>query len=337
MTGDHPDPDQPGELDDRLVPLYRWVIRNGVLDPERAAADLGTTAGQVELWAAELTRLELLRPCPGDRVALVAVSPEAAAATLLTPVETELRQRLAHAERLRAQLTALGPAYADEHRRRSRPGHLHDLGALVTTESLETVTDLIGYWNARCQTEVLTSQPRAGRLTDPPERVLEENLEVLARGVAQRTLYQHAARANTALQRYVHRVTAAGAQVRTLPEVFGKMIAFDRQIAFLPRPGSPTAGAIVIREPSLVAYLCHTFDTAWSMADPYLPAHRGNRMPDDTKEAITRMLADGMKDEQIARRLGMSIRTCRKHIAELMERLGATSRFQFGYLSRPPG
>lgn len=41
-----------------------------------------------------------------------------------------------------------------------------------------------------------------------------------------------------------------------------------------------------------------------------------------------------MKDEMIARRLGMSLRTCRKHIAESMETLGASSRFQAGYLAR---
>ncbi|MFF8729062.1 hypothetical protein ACF073_21570 [Streptomyces sp. NPDC015171] len=35
----------------------------------------------------------------------------------------------------------------------------------------------------------------------------------------------------------------------------------------------------------------------------------------------------------IARRLGVSLRTCRKHIADLFQELGADSRFQAGYLT----
>ena len=36
------------------------------------------------------------------------------------------------------------------------------------------------------------------------------------------------------------------------------------------------------------------------------------------------------KDEQIARALGMSVRTVRRRVADLMDELGADSRFQAG-------
>ncbi|KOG32387.1 hypothetical protein ADK34_09305 [Streptomyces viridochromogenes] len=49
------------------------------------------------------------------------------------------------------------------------------------------------------------------------------------------------------------------------------------------------------------------------------------------------LLAQGAKDEVIARRLGMSLRTCRRHIAELLEELGAESRFQGGALAERAG
>lgn len=42
-------------------------------------------------------------------------------------------------------------------------------------------------------------------------------------------------------------------------------------------------------------------------------------------------MTKGYKDEMVARRLGMSVRTCRRHIAEITEQLEATSRFQAGY------
>jgi DNA-binding NarL/FixJ family response regulator len=41
-------------------------------------------------------------------------------------------------------------------------------------------------------------------------------------------------------------------------------------------------------------------------------------------------LAAGAKDEQIARALGMSLRTVRRRVAEVTHELGAQSRFQAG-------
>jgi len=48
------------------------------------------------------------------------------------------------------------------------------------------------------------------------------------------------------------------------------------------------------------------------------------------ERSIVRLLATGAKDDAVARQLGLSVRTLRRGIAELMERLKATSRFQLG-------
>ncbi|MCZ7432396.1 helix-turn-helix domain-containing protein [Streptomyces sp. WMMC1477] len=50
----------------------------------------------------------------------------------------------------------------------------------------------------------------------------------------------------------------------------------------------------------------------------------------DEHHVLARLLADGMKDEAIARTLGVSPRTASRLIADLMQRLGATSRFAAG-------
>jgi DNA-binding NarL/FixJ family response regulator len=42
------------------------------------------------------------------------------------------------------------------------------------------------------------------------------------------------------------------------------------------------------------------------------------------------LLAKGLTDEAAAKRLGVSLRTARRQMAALMERLGATSRFEAG-------
>ena len=48
-------------------------------------------------------------------------------------------------------------------------------------------------------------------------------------------------------------------------------------------------------------------------------------------------LASGSKDEAAARALGMSLRTYRRRVAELMAAVGATSRFQAGLRARELG
>ena len=45
---------------------------------------------------------------------------------------------------------------------------------------------------------------------------------------------------------------------------------------------------------------------------------------------LLQLLAAGQKDEQIARALGMSLRTVRRRVADLMTELGSDSRFAAG-------
>jgi DNA-binding NarL/FixJ family response regulator len=49
-----------------------------------------------------------------------------------------------------------------------------------------------------------------------------------------------------------------------------------------------------------------------------------------TDRHLLRLLADGLTDEAAAKRLGISARTVRRIMADLMDRLGAESRFEAG-------
>ena len=48
--------------------------------------------------------------------------------------------------------------------------------------------------------------------------------------------------------------------------------------------------------------------------------------------AIVAMLIDGLKDEAVARRLGIERRTVTRYIGDAMRRAGVESRFQWGYM-----
>ncbi|MGH4002765.1 MAG: response regulator transcription factor, partial [Pseudonocardiaceae bacterium] len=51
---------------------------------------------------------------------------------------------------------------------------------------------------------------------------------------------------------------------------------------------------------------------------------------DQRERSLLRMFSQGLKDDAIARALGISSRTLRRLMTEVMRKLGATSRFQAG-------
>jgi hypothetical protein len=95
--------------------------------------------------------------------------------------------------------------------------------------------------------------------------------------------------------------------------------------------GQPTT--VVVAQPVLAGVVQSFFDSLWTNAVPVPHVLRmqsvlGGRV----KQEILRRLADGDKDEAIARGLGISLRTCRRYIAEIIAAAGAVSRFQAGFL-----
>ncbi|MET9573829.1 LuxR family transcriptional regulator [Streptomyces virginiae] len=320
-----PAPADPAVLGPTAIRLYTRLLEDGPAPTTALAAALGLSEDHTERAAAELVRHRLLAHDPDDtRARWRAVSPYTAAAELVGPEENRLRRRLETLERTRARLSSLIPLYEETYRRGA------DSGAVEVVEARDRVMLLISDAAARCTQEVLTVQPGGGRPPGYLERALPRDLEMLGRGVRLQTLYQHTARYSPGTQEYVRAVSAAGAEVRTLGELFGKMLVFDRATAFLPVWDNPDA-AVVLREPSAVAFLCSVFANAWSLAEPFSASYTATTST-QLQHTIAGRLADGAKDELIARRLGMSLRTCRRHIAELMDELGAESRFQAGYL-----
>lgn len=147
-----------------------------------------------------------------------------------------------------------------------------------------------------------------------------------------RTLYQHSARHHVPTSEYVERVTGSGAEVRTSPELFGRLIGFDRSVVFIPHHSVP-GGAAVIRDPSTISFLYGAFNRAWDLALPFSDSRLNTGGLSDVQRNILRLLSEGVRDETMARRLGVSLRTCRKYVAEIFDQLGAESRFQAGYLT----
>ncbi|MGA4840616.1 LuxR C-terminal-related transcriptional regulator [Streptomyces sp. G45] len=123
-------------------------------------------------------------------------------------------------------------------------------------------------------------------------------------------------------------------EVRTLDDIPGCLLVFDRDVALLPAESGGEV-AFEVRSPALVTYAATAFDVLWRMADPlYRPAPP--RPPAQAftpiQREIAKLLTEGFSDAEVAGRLELNVRTVRVHIAKLNSTLGGQSRAQLGFL-----
>ncbi|WP_300682321.1 LuxR C-terminal-related transcriptional regulator [Nocardioides sp.] len=120
-----------------------------------------------------------------------------------------------------------------------------------------------------------------------------------------------------------------GEEIRLLAELPTRMVVVGTSHVLLPEPLGYTASPrSVIRQRGVVELAVLLFEQLWAQATPLPGVQSTGR--DDLRRFLVAELAAGSQDEQIARRLGLSLRTVRRRVAELMEELGASSRFQAG-------
>ncbi|MET9293123.1 helix-turn-helix transcriptional regulator [Streptomyces sp. NPDC003077] len=194
---------------------------------------------------------------------------------------------------------------------------------------LETACARMHEVAAECGEEVVAMMPGGGR---PVAELFECGPPVLGQGIRTRLLLQHTARFDSAAREQAEALIGAGAEIRTVAPLFEQLIIFDARTAFIPAADADRDAVAVIRDPTVVTFLHACFGRAWAGAMSYAPRlGELSAISDDLKDEILRMLINGAKDDTIARRLGLSVRTCRKYVAQLMRKYRVATRFQLGY------
>ncbi|HEY6934194.1 MAG TPA: LuxR family transcriptional regulator [Marmoricola sp.] len=318
MTSDY-GPRQRELLQGRAARTYREIVDAGSLaaDDPRFAADHPERASVELLVDLGLLALDPLLD------AYVPVDP----ATVQSRVVAPMGQR---ATDLLTESTAWATVFAE-------------LGQVFrhTSPGASPVLELRGYANINrfiqtavgdAQKELLTAQPAGARSAATLEVAVERDIRALSRGVAMRTLYQHSARRSTATREYVERVSAHGAEVRTLDEFFNRLIVVDGSLAIVPG-AEGTHVAVAIHDRSLVAYLVDNFERHWERAHDFSDRNldTARDIADDVHNMTVRMLVEGHSDNASAKRMGVSARTFAGYVAALKEEYGAETRFQLGY------
>ncbi|MFI8511292.1 LuxR C-terminal-related transcriptional regulator [Streptomyces sp. NPDC085460] len=320
---------KPRQGEASTAPLHTGVCPEGLAFYE-AALTAGSAQGEAP---ACLTALGLMMPAPDAADTLVPVPPEVATAALAHPVERAIIEQQQALSSMRTVMAQVESVYRST--RRDTSVALQRLnGPAVISAALEEAAQ-------SCKREVLTAQPGGGRPAEILEEALPRALEARDRGVDQRTLYQHTVRAHGPTLDYIKRVTQAGVEVRTIDEVFERLIIYDRSLAFIPdSQGARHTSAVMIRDTAVVRYLASVLDHAWERAEPvtYRSDHqRPELLTEATRLNVLRLMVDGYTDAAIATRLGMSSRTVAAHIKKASDLLGSNSRAQLAYLTARAG
>ena len=158
------------------------------------------------------------------------------------------------------------------------------------------------------------------------DTTMRDNQQWVAAGNVQRTIYPaHALDTPQGLQ-WLRSWSTVGEEQRLLPEVGSEYAVFgDVGAVGLRRWGDVSSGYVLIRDPLLISTLAAYFDLAWEHAHavPYAAGAAGDAR-------LVELLGMGLKDEAIARFLGVGLRTVRRRIAALMSIHGVDTRFQLG-------
>ncbi|MFT4262165.1 MAG: helix-turn-helix transcriptional regulator [Nocardioides sp.] len=158
-------------------------------------------------------------------------------------------------------------------------------------------------------------------------QVSEVVVELLAAGRPIRAIYPVRVLADA--PEFIRLRAVQGEEIRLLPEVPTRMIVAGRSQALFPEPlGLGASPRTTVRQSGIVELAGWYFEELWARATPLAAEPAAD--PDEMRRFLLAQLARGAQDEQIARRLGVSLRTVRRRVAELLAELGAESRFQAG-------
>ncbi len=310
---------------ERDVAVYRHVARSGSIGLTRldeAAATLGMSVDEVFASVARLVELHLLRSGQeGDR--LVPMDAQLAAATLVSPIERAIYQQRELADQLRRRIESIASPVS---------GPAGPAGPIDVLEGTGEIRGLLKLAAESCHRDLDLIRPADGELA--LDELYDACFGGLDPGVRIRVICPHRSRADFASRARTDRLIRAGADVRTVSRVSQATVVFDGSLAvmFGPIGADAVPTARQVRDREVVRFVLDMFDEFWEGAAAYAPEEQGyaNDVADDLQRSIARLMAQGLTDEVVARRLGMSVRTCRRHIAALLRSLDSVSRFQAG-------
>jgi DNA-binding CsgD family transcriptional regulator len=319
-------------VSDQDEAVYCLSLSHPTWNPARLAKELGLRPQQVAQSHKHLIDRGLLKRHPTDHLRVLPLPPEAALDLLLAQEEARAADRRAEIAQVRAELGALVDGYVTESAKHEHLGVEYFDGVDAVRLRLEGLARVT-------RREVLSLHPGGAQSPESIRACLPLDRRALRQGVVLRAIYLQSAMADPLTWSYMQEVAAKGARVRIAAQLPTRLTIIDGAIAVVPAKQQTSGGnALVIKGTGVITALAAFFEQSWASAQP-LPLHDvdvpvaladGEQQPRPNDRVLLRLLSLGLKDEAVARHLGVSVRTTRRQIADLLMRLQASSRFQAG-------
>ncbi|MEU6891566.1 helix-turn-helix transcriptional regulator [Streptomyces sp. NPDC046557] len=320
--------DEVFELDQQALGVYRAILFHREHDPEKLAELLDSTAEEVQRALDKLAQLSLLassREAPGR---LRPVNPSLGLKVLLQREQRELASRQQRIEQSRAALAALAAEYTAS----------NWSGTLDGTEHLDSVDDIrirLESLSESCTREALAFHPVNTVTKESIEAGRPLNERALARGVRFRTIYLDSVANDRVTKSHAQWMAERNCEVRTSPTLPMRLLIVDTTAAIVAGlPGQARPSALLFSSEPVVLAMRALFEAYWEHSSSFdNPGETGAVGLTPQERKLLRLLATGLTDEAVARALGIGVRTERRMVADLMDRLGASSRFEAGVLA----
>ncbi|GHA21861.1 LuxR C-terminal-related transcriptional regulator [Streptomyces purpurascens] len=314
----------------RAQELYRLALDNAAWHPETLTENRGWSGTELAEALRLLGELGLFVPSSDNRNGWTALAPDTALRKLLLDEEQHTNALL---NTVRQTRSSLARVLAD-----FQPVHARDLASvqMEVVNGMANVSAVLEDASRRAEEEVLSLHPGRALPAGIIEAGLERDRIVLGRGVRMRTIHLSSAATAPHMTAYLRRLNGAGAHVRTAHTLPLRLIVVDHSLAIVPasQTSDGEIAAVVLRGETLVGVFRGIFEHCWASAtvltESATDSPEGDWHPTGRHRELVRMLAGGLTDEAMARKLGVSERTVRRLVSELTERLGTASRFQAG-------
>jgi DNA-binding CsgD family transcriptional regulator/sugar-specific transcriptional regulator TrmB len=305
--------------------VYRAMLDQPSFGVAELTSALALSESQVRTALDHLGDLMLVRASREDPGRLRAVDPQVGLADMLLREEAELAARQAQMAASRAAVSRMVSDRADDF---SVVGGQSE--RLVGLDAIQARLETMG---RAMSEECVGVLPGAAQRAEDLEAGRPLNAEAMARGVQFRSIYQDSVRNDPTTISHANWMLENGGEVRTAPVLPQRLVICDRRQALVPLdPADSRKGALYVTEPGLVAALVGLFEQTWATA---VPLGAAKSLDPETgltegERELLRLLGSGMTDEAAGHRLGVSLRTVRRQMASIMERLNASSRFEAG-------
>jgi DNA-binding CsgD family transcriptional regulator len=301
-----------GVLSDEAAALYEQLIETGGLSLTQHPDCSRSVAGR------ELIDKGFARERHVGTSMFVPVEPTRALDNAILVMQRQILEQHQMLLRLRDEMQALQQTYLSRAQSSEEPQGLirlltnrAEIGGLSVELCLSAEHDV-----ASIETEHFTRPP-------DPRSARTLPAEVLERGVRFRNIYSRAALEIPGAQTMLRLSMDAGWECRVHEQLPMKMVLVDDRAALLPLDPTGMEGAVLVRAPVVVAALRMYFELLWTRAVPL----NGNPAElSHDQDQVLRLVLTGMTDAAIARHLGISERTVRRHVGVLLERLQAKNR-----------